>query len=90
VFSFHVAASGSRTLDARWTSGTNRSSQSQYAVITSAGDTLATVAVDQRTDGGSWRTLGTWTFPAGWNRVVLLRRGASGSVVVADAVRVRE
>jgi N-acetyl-anhydromuramyl-L-alanine amidase AmpD len=90
VFSFRVAASGSRALDARWTSGTNRSSQSEYAVITSAGDTLATVAVDQRTGGGSWRTLGTWTFPAGWNRVVLLRRAASGSVVVADAVRVRE
>ncbi len=90
VFSFLVAAAGSRTLDARWTSGTNRSPQAQYAVITSTGDTLRIVPVDQRTGGGTWHTLGTWTFPAGWNQVVLLRRAASGSVVVADAVRVRQ
>jgi len=90
VFSFLVTAAGSRTLDARWTSGTNRSPQAKYAVITSAGVTLATVPVDQRTGGGSWHALGTWTFPAGWNRVALLRRDASGTVVVADAVRVRE
>jgi N-acetyl-anhydromuramyl-L-alanine amidase AmpD len=90
VFSFLVAASGARTLDARWTSGTNRSPQAEYAVITSAGDTLAIVAVDQRTGGGTWHALGTWTFPPGWNRVVLLPRAASGSVVVADAVRVRQ
>jgi len=90
VFSFLVAAAGARKVDARWTDGTNRSPQAEYAVITSAGDTLAIVAADQRTAGGSWHSLGTWTFPRGWNRVVLLRRGASGSVVVADAVRVRE
>ena len=90
VFSFLMTAAGSRTLDARWTSGTNRSPQAKYAVITSAGVTLATVAVDQRTGGGSWHAIGTWTFPAGWNRVALLRRDASGAVVVADAVRVRE
>src|SRR5881296_2224052 len=90
VFSFLVAAAGSRALDARWSSGTNRSPQAQYAVITSTGDTLRIVPVDQRTGGGTWHTLGTWTFPAGWNQVVLLRRAASGSVVVADAVRVRQ
>src|SRR5437867_180238 len=90
VFSFLVAAAGSRTLDARWTSGTNRSPQAQYAVITPTGDTLRIVPVDQRTGGGTWHTLGTWTFPAGWNQVVLLRHAASGSVVVADAVRVRQ
>ena len=89
VFSFLVTTSGPRTVDARWTSGSNRSPLTVYAVITSAGDTIATVTVDQRTGGGSWHQLGTWTLPAGWNRVVLLRRGASGSVVVADAVRVR-
>src|SRR5213595_2954109 len=90
VFSFLVTAAGSRTIDARWTSGTNRSPQAEYAVITSAGVTLATVPVDQRTGGGSWHALGTWTLPAGWNRVALLRRDASGTVVVADGVRVRE
>src|SRR5438552_5692999 len=90
AFSFRLAAPASRTVDARWTSGTNRSPQAAYAVISSAGDTLALVRVDQRTGGGGWRALGTWAFPAGWNRVVLLRRGAAGSVVVADALRVRQ
>ena len=90
AFSFRLAAPASRAVDARWTSGTNRSPHAAYAVISSAGDTLALVRVDQTTGGGRWRALGTWTFPAGWNRVVLLRRGTAGSVVVADAVRVRE
>jgi N-acetyl-anhydromuramyl-L-alanine amidase AmpD len=89
VFSFLLTGSGPRTLDARWTSGTNRSPQATYAVITPAGDTLGQVPVDQRTGGGTWRTLGTWSFPAGWSRVALLRSGATGSVVVADAVRLR-
>ncbi|HJS44478.1 MAG TPA: N-acetylmuramoyl-L-alanine amidase [Gemmatimonadales bacterium] len=89
-FSFYVAASGARTLDARWTSGTNRSPQATYALITSAGDTLQIAPVDQRVGGGAWHTLGTWTLPLGWNRVVLMRRGASGAVLVADAVRVRQ
>lgn len=89
-FAFRLDAGGARTLDARWTSGTNRSPRAAYAVVTATGDTLAVVPVDQTTGGGHWFTLGTWTFPAGWNRIVLLRRDSSGSVVVADAVRVRQ
>jgi len=88
VFSFRVATAGLRTVEARWTSGSNRSPLAAYAVVTAAGDTAATTTVDQRTGGGSWHLLGTWTFPAGWNRVVLRRRAPSGAVVVADAVRV--
>lgn len=91
VFAFRLPAAGSRTLDARWTSGTNRSTQAAYAVVTATGDTLGIVRMDQTTGGGAWHTLGTgpWTLPVGWNKVVLLRRDASGAVVVADAVRVR-
>ena len=88
-FSFFVAAAGARTLEARWTSGTNRAPQAAYAVMTAAGDTLQIVSADQRTGGGTWHMLGTWTFPIGWNRVVLLRRAPAGAVVVADGVRVR-
>src|SRR3989442_10249526 len=49
AFSFLVTALGSRTIDARWTSGTNRSPQAGYAVITSARVTLPTVPLDPRT-----------------------------------------
>jgi len=90
VFHFHLEDSATRTLDARWTSGTNRSSGAAYAVVTAKGDTLATVVMDQTEGGNEWHALGTWTFPAGWNRVALLRRDAAGAVVVADAVRVRQ
>ena len=89
VFRFHLDAPGTRTLDARWTSGSNRAERAAYAVITAAGDTLATVVVDQTEGGGEWHSLGTWSFPAGWNQVALGRRDAAGAVVVADAVRVR-
>ncbi|MGH7548845.1 MAG: N-acetylmuramoyl-L-alanine amidase, partial [Gemmatimonadales bacterium] len=99
VFLFRLDAAGPRSVDARWTSGSNRSPRAAYVVITAAGDTLATLRVDQTTGGGggggggggdgSWHTLGTWTFSAGWNRVVLARSDSQGFVVVADAVRVR-
>ena len=88
-FSFRLDAAGARTLDARWTSGTNRSPRAAYAVVAATADTLAVVTVDQTTGGGAWHALGTWTFPAGWSRVVLMRRDTAGTVVVADAVRVR-
>ena len=88
-FAFHLDSAGRRSLDARWTSGGNRSTRATYAVIASTGDTLAAVRVDQTTGGGRWQPLGSWVFPAGWSRVVLLRRDAPGAVVIADAVRVR-
>jgi N-acetyl-anhydromuramyl-L-alanine amidase AmpD len=89
VFMFRVGAAGPHTLDVRWTSGSNRSPRAEFVVLSGAGDTLATTRVDQTTGGGQWHTLGTWTFPAGWNRAVLLRRDSAGFVVTADAVRVR-
>ncbi len=88
-FSFFVAATQSLTIDARWTSGPNRSPRAEYLVIEAAGDTLATRLMDQTTGGNAWQELGTWTFRAGWNRVVLRRRDTPGFVVVADAVRAR-
>ncbi len=53
AFSFRLAAPAARTIDARWTSGTNRAQEAQYAVITAAGDTLRIVSVDQRAGGGA-------------------------------------
>jgi len=88
-FRFRLDSARARTLDARWTSGTNRSPRAAYALVAATGDTLAIVPMDQRTGGGAWHTLGTWAFPAGWNRVVLLRRDTTGTIVVADAVRIR-
>ncbi len=88
-FSFFVGSTEPLTVDARWTSGPNRTPRAEYVVIDAAGDTLATVLMDQTVGGNAWHELGTWTFPAGWNRVVLRRQDTPGFVVVADAVRAR-
>jgi hypothetical protein len=47
------------------------------------------VARSQQTGGGQWNALGTFAVSAGWNKVVLSRWQATGSVVIADAIRVR-
>ena len=82
VFRFYLATAGNKTIDARWVPGANRTAAATYEIGS------ATVVVDQRT-GGDWKELGTFSFAAGWNEVKLLRRGALGAVVIADAIRVR-
>jgi hypothetical protein len=89
TFWFYLDAPATRTIDAWWTSGTNRAPSAPYLVWTSAGERLATVYVNQQENGGGWSALGTWTFPAGWNRVQLSRWTTPGYVVIADAIRVR-
>jgi N-acetyl-anhydromuramyl-L-alanine amidase AmpD len=89
TFWFYLDAPATRTIDAWWTSGTNRAPSAPYLVWTSAGERLATVYVNQQENGSGWKALGTWTFPAGWNRVQLSRWTTPGYVVIADAIRVR-
>jgi hypothetical protein len=89
TFSFYLPAAASRTVDAWWVAGTNRSSAATFIVYDSAGVEVGRVAKNQQTSGAQWNTLGTFAFKAGWNRVVLSRWQAPGSVVVADAIRVR-
>jgi hypothetical protein len=89
TFSFFLPAAGSRTVDAWWVAGANRSTAATFIVYDAAGTELGRVAKNQQSGGSTWNTLGTFAFTAGWNRVVLSRWQAAGSVVVADAVRVR-
>ncbi|MFE8600597.1 golvesin C-terminal-like domain-containing protein [Archangium violaceum] len=89
TFWFYLPAAASKTIDARWTSGTNRSAAAPYIITNASGTNLATVYKNQQTGGGAWNALGTWSFPAGWNKVQLSRWAADGFVVVADAIQVR-
>lgn len=89
TFSFYLPAAGTRTIDAWWVAGTNRSSSATFIVYDASGAEVGRVTKNQQTAGGKWNTLGTFSFKAGWNRVVLSRWQAPGSVVVADAIRVR-
>ncbi|MFY0574703.1 hypothetical protein ACN28S_10370 [Cystobacter fuscus] len=45
--------------------------------------------VNQQANGSRWNTLGTWSFPAGWNKVQLSRWTTAGAYVIADAIQVR-
>lgn len=89
TFSFFLATAGTRTIDAWWVAGTNRSSAATFIAYNAAGTELGRVAKNQQTAGAQWNTLGTWSFSAGWNRVVLSRWQAPGAVVIADAIRAR-
>ncbi|QRK11799.1 N-acetylmuramoyl-L-alanine amidase [Archangium violaceum] len=87
TFYFYLPVAATKTIDAWWSAGTNRSTTAPFLITHASG--TATVKVNQQTGGGAWNTLGTWSFPAGWNKVQLSRWTTSGYYVIADALRVR-
>lgn len=89
TFSFYLPAAATRTIDAWWVAGTNRSSSAAFIIYDASGAEVGRVTKNQQTGGSTWNTLGTFAFKAGWNRVVLSRWQTPGSVVIADAIRVR-
>lgn len=89
TFWFYLPAAGTKTIDAWWTSGTNRYTAASFIAFNASSAEVGRKAVNQQTNGGQWVTLGTWSFSAGWNKVQLSRWAAEGSVVIADAIRVK-
>jgi N-acetyl-anhydromuramyl-L-alanine amidase AmpD len=89
VFEFLVEQAGARVIEARWTAGTNRSPAARFTLRDPAGNVIAAAEHDQRLYHDEWRPLVTAELVPGWHRVELSRRGAAGSVVIADAIRVR-
>lgn len=89
TFWFYLPSAQTRTVDAWWTTYSNRSSAAPFIAYDANGAELGRASVDQRVNGGQWNALGTWSFSAGWNRIVLSRWTGSGSYVVADAVKIR-
>lgn len=89
TFWFYLPAAGTKTIDAWWTTGTNRSTAASFIAYNAAGAEVGRRAVNQQTGGSLWNALGTWSFSAGWNKVQLSRWDAEGSVVIADAIRIR-
>jgi len=88
-FWFYLPTAATRTVDAWWTTGANRSTTANFVSFDAAGTKLGTAYANQQLNGGKWNTLGTYNFSAGWNKVVLSRWTTEGYVVIADAVRVR-
>ena len=89
AFWFYLPAAATKTIDAWWTAGTNRSSTAPFIAYNASGTEVGRVSANQQLNGGKWNALGTWSFSAGWNKVVLSRWTTTGYVVIADAVRVR-
>lgn len=89
TFLFYLPQAGTKTIDAWWTAGTNRSANATFIAQNASGSEVGRRSVSQQTNGSQWVALGTWQFSAGWNRVQLSRWAAAGSVVIADAIRVR-
>ncbi len=79
-----TAAAGNYEVFARWTSGSNRASNATYVVTHAAGST--SVGADQRSTGGEWQSLGTFSFKPTTDQRVTLSDKANG-IVIADAVR---
>lgn len=89
TFWFYLGAAGTKTIDGWWTVGTNRSTSATFIAYDAGGAEVGRRSVNQQTSGSQWVSLGTWQFSAGWNKVQLSRWAAEGSVVIADAIRVR-
>ncbi len=89
TFYFYLPAAATKTIDAWWTSASDRATTAPFIIWNASGTKLATVNVNQQLNGGKWNTLGTWSFTAGWNKVQVSRWTTAGSYVIADAIQVR-
>lgn len=88
-FYFYLSAPATKTIEGFWVAGANRSSAAPFVAFNAAGAKLGTKNVNQKVSGKTWVNVGTYNFSAGWNKVVVSRWAAEGSVVIADAIRVR-
>jgi N-acetyl-anhydromuramyl-L-alanine amidase AmpD len=87
-FWFYLDAPARLQVQAWWPAASDRSRSAPFIAFDGSDRELGRAYVDQSRNGSRWNTLGTWDFPAGWNRVALSRWTTTGYVVVADAVRV--
>lgn len=84
-FTPNLPLAGSYEVFARWTSGTNRASNVPMDIVWSGG--TESVQVDQKSNGGAWISLGTYSFNAGSSGNVLISTTGTNGYVIADAVR---
>ena len=78
----HLPESGTMRVHARWTSTADRAPEAVYSI--DAADGMHPIAVDQRSRGGQWVSLGEYSFSPGQPVVVTL--GGSAGTLSADAI----
>ncbi|WP_442933675.1 golvesin C-terminal-like domain-containing protein [Micromonospora sp. CPCC 206060] len=86
-YKVNIPATASYRVEVWYPANAGYNSATPYVVATTTGN--QTVHVDQRANGGQWRSLGTFTLAAGDANVVGVSRWTSGTgYVIADAIRV--
>jgi len=78
----YLPEAGTMNVKARWSAATDRTARATYTI--EAADGAHAVTVDQRSRGGEWVSLGTFSFAAGQPAIVTL--GGTGGTLSADAV----
>lgn len=88
-FKVNIPSGGNYLVDCRYPANSGYNNATPYVVAASGGN--QTIVVNQRSNGGVWRNLGTFNLTAGDKNVVAVSRWTSGTgYVIADAIRVRK
>jgi hypothetical protein len=86
-FKVNIPATASYKVQIWYPANSGYNSSTPFIVATTSG--TVSVPVDQRSGGGTWVTLGTYTLAAGDHNVVGVSRWTAGTgYVIADAVKV--
>ncbi|MGR6913811.1 golvesin C-terminal-like domain-containing protein [[Actinomadura] parvosata] len=86
-YSATIPSAGTYQVEVWYPADPGYNSSAPYIVATSSGN--QTVYVDQRSGGGAWRSIGSFSLNAGTYPVVGVSRWTSGTgYVIADAVRI--
>lgn len=85
-FKVAIPSSGNYRVDVWYAANSGYNSSTPFVVTASGGAQY--IRVDQRTGGGAWRSLGTFSLAAGdYNAVGVSRWTSAAGYVIADAVR---
>ncbi|MCX6999713.1 MAG: family 10 glycosylhydrolase [Candidatus Sumerlaeota bacterium] len=86
TFTLSFSSGGTYDVSTWYVQGSNRPTDAQYIINHSGG--TSTVYIDQTTNGSSWVSLGTFTFPAtgGWVNITN-KASIAGKAVMADAIK---
>lgn len=79
-----ISSPGLYEVFAQWNASGNRSTSVPIDINHLGGST--TEYVNQRENGGQWRSLGTYGFDSGTDGNVLIRTGGTSGIVIADAI----
>ncbi|MBF9128904.1 N-acetylmuramoyl-L-alanine amidase [Plantactinospora sp. S1510] len=86
-YKVNIPETASYRVEAWYPDDPGYNSSAPYIIVTPSGN--QTVYVDQRSGGGAWRTLGTFTLAAGdANKVGVSRWTGGTGLVIADAIRI--